>query len=126
MSLSDGERGIPLTSPHPDDHHHDPLAAVLGSLLGTWVVAAFAYLGALGFAGGTVPVLGWHLAGGALHGLVWMAVLASAGLVVLWFLPLLMVTAMCAAVGRIRPAGRMAAVRRPSRRSRPRPLKQAA
>ncbi len=115
-----------LSTPYADDHSTDPLAAALGRLLGTFTVAAYAYLGALGFAGGTVPVLGWHLAGGALHGLVWMAVLASAGLVVLWFLPLLMVTAVCAAVGRILPAGRMAAVRRPSRRSWPRPLKQAA
>jgi hypothetical protein len=111
-----------LNSPHPDDHQSDALATVLGSLLGTFTVAAFAYLGALGFAGGTVPVLGWHLAGGALHGLIWMAVLASAGLVVLWFVPLLMATAVCAAVLRVRPAGRMAAVRR----SWPRPLKQAA
>jgi len=85
-----------LTSQHHDDHP-DVLAAVLGSLLGTFTVAAFAYLGALGFAGGTVPLLGWHLAGMAL----------------------------CAAVARVRPARRgTAAARRPVRRVRP--LKQAA
>jgi hypothetical protein len=115
-----------LTSRRPDDHQSDPLAAVLGSLLGTFTVVAFAYLGALGFAGGTVPLLGWHLAGGALHGLVWLAVLASAGLVVLWFVPLLVTMAVCSAVARVRPAAPGAAVRRPARRSRPRPLKQAA
>ena len=113
-----------MTSQHHDDHP-DVLAAVLGSLLGTFTVAAFAYLGALGFAGGTVPLLGWHLAGGVLHGLVWLAVLGGAGLVVLWFLPLLASMALCAAVARVRPARRgTAAARRPVRRVRP--LKQAA
>ncbi len=110
----------------PDDQQPtDPLAAVLGSLLGTFTVAAFAYLGALGFAGGTVPLLGWHLAGGALRGLVWMAVLASAGLVVLWFVPLLATMALCSAVARLRPARLGASGRRlPGRRIRP--LKQVA
>ncbi|MGH8972931.1 MAG: hypothetical protein ACRD0C_06970 [Acidimicrobiia bacterium] len=111
-----------MTSPHPDDRQSDALAAVVGSLLGTFTVAAFAYLGALGFAGGTVPLLGWHLAGGALHGLAWLAVLASAGLVVLWFVPLVAAMALCAAVSRLRPARLGAAVRR----SRPWPLRQAA
>lgn len=105
-----------------DYEPHDPASAVLGSLLGTFTVAAFAYLGALGFAGGTVPLLGWHLAGGALHGLVWLALLGS-GLVVLWFVPLMASVALCAAVARLRPA-RVAATRRPARRIRP--LKQAA
>lgn len=112
-----------MNSPHRDDRHADPLGAVLGSLLGTFTVAAFAYLGAVGFAGGTVPVLGWHLAGGALHGLVWLAVLASVGLVVLWFVPLMLAMGLCAVVQRIRPGSRLAAVRRPVW---PRPLKQAA
>ncbi|MGH9041392.1 MAG: hypothetical protein ACRDZ3_14290 [Acidimicrobiia bacterium] len=112
-----------MSSPHPDDQANDPLAAVLGSLLGMFTVAAFAYLGALGFAGGTVPVLGWQLAGGALHGLLWLAVLASAGLVVLWFVPLLATMALCAAVARVRPSARVAALR-PARLFRP--LKQAA
>jgi hypothetical protein len=113
-----------LSTPHPDDHS-DPVGAVIGSLVGTFTVAAFAYLGALGFAGGIVPVLGWHLPGGALHGLVWTAVLASAGLVVLWFVPLVAAMALYAAVARLRPAAILgAAVRRPVRRFLP--LKQAA
>jgi hypothetical protein len=113
-----------LSTPYrPDDHPTDPLSAVAGGLLGTFTVAAFAYLGALGFAGGTVPLLGWNLPGGAFHGLVWLAVLASAGLVVLWFVPLLVTMALCSVLGRLRPAA-VAAVRRPVRRIRP--LKQAA
>jgi hypothetical protein len=112
-----------LSTHHQDYEPHDPASAVLGSLLGTFTVAAFAYLGALGFAGGTVPLLGWHLAGGALHGLIWMAILGSVGLVVLWFVPLMASVALCAAVARLRPA-RVAAMRRPARRIRP--LKQAA
>jgi hypothetical protein len=113
-----------LSTQQPDYEPHDPVSAVLGTLLGTFTVAAFAYLGALGFAGGTVPLLGWHLAGGALHGLVWMAILGSAGLVVLWFVPLLASMALCAAVARVRPARVSTAVRRPGRRFRP--LKQVA
>ena len=113
-----------MSTNHPDYESHDPASAVLGSLLGTFTVAAFAYLGALGFAGGTVPVLGWNLAGGALHGLVWLAVLGSAGLVVLWFVPLLASMALCAALARLRPVRLGEAVRRPVRRVRP--LKQAA
>ena len=107
----------------PDDHSADPLSAVAGGLLGTFTVAAFAYLGALGFAGGTVPLIGWQLPGGAAHGLVWLALLASVGLVVLWFVPLVAAMALCAALARYRPAA-VAAVRRPVRRIRP--LKQAA
>jgi hypothetical protein len=114
-----------LSHEHPDEHRNDPVAAVIGSLLGTFTVVAFAYLGALGFAGGTVPVLGWHLPGGAVHGLAWLAVLASAGLVVLWFVPLLVAMAVCAALARFRGAALGAAVRRPVRRLLP-PLKQAA
>jgi hypothetical protein len=113
-----------LSTHDPEYPSHDPASAVLGSLLGTFTVAAFAYLGALGFAGGTVPLLGWHLAGGALHGMVWMAVLGTAGLVVLWFVPLLASMALCAALARLRPARVSAAVHRPGRR--PWPLKQAA
>ena len=113
-----------MSAHHPGYEPHDPASAVLGSLLGTFTVAAFAYLGALGFAGGTVPLLGWHLAGGALHGLVWMAVLGSAGLVVLWFVPLLASMALCNALARVRPARVSAAGRRPGRRFRPQ--KQAA
>ncbi|MGH8992904.1 MAG: hypothetical protein ACRDYV_11930 [Acidimicrobiia bacterium] len=113
-----------MSIPNPDENATDPLGTVLGSLLGTFTVAAFAYLGALGFAGGTVPVLGWHLAGGALHGLLWMAVLASAGLVVLWFIPLLATMALCAALARFRPGAALSAAVRPVRRLLP--LKQAA
>jgi hypothetical protein len=104
-----------LSTHHQDYESHDTAPAVLGSLLGTFTVAAFAYLGALGFAGGTVPLLGWHLAGGALHGLVWLAFLGSVGLVMLWFVPLMVSVALCAAIARLRPA-RVTAVRRPTRR----------
>lgn len=111
-------------STHHHDHDSDDLAsAVLGSLLGTFTVATFAYLGALGFAGGTVPLVGWNLVGGALHGLIWLALLGSVGLVVLWFVPLMAIAAASAAVARLRPA-RVPATRRPGRRLFP--LKQAA
>ncbi|MGH9036240.1 MAG: hypothetical protein ACRD0O_10790 [Acidimicrobiia bacterium] len=112
-----------MSTHHHDYEPHDAASAVLGSLLGTFTVAAFAYLGALGFAGGTVPLLGWELAGGALHGLLWLAFLGSVGLVVLWFVPLMASVALCAAIARLRPA-RVAALGRPARRIRP--LKQAA
>ncbi len=105
-----------MSTEHPEYQPHDPASAVIGSLLGTFTVAAFAYLGALGFAGGTVPLLGWDLPGGALHGLVWLAILGSAGLVVLWFVPLMASMALCAAVARLRPARTTPAIRRPVRR----------
>lgn len=113
-----------MSTRRPDEQPTDPLAAVLGSLVGTFTVAAFCYLSALGFAGGTVPLLGWQLPGGALHGLIWLTVLGSAGLVVLWIVPLMASVAICAAAAKLRPARTSTAVRRPVRR--PRPLKQAA
>lgn len=112
-----------MSAPYRPDDSTDPLSAVAGGLLGTFTVAAFAYLGALGFAGGTVPLLGWELPGGALPGLAWLLLLATGGLVALWFVPLMAAMALCAVVGRVRPAA-IAAVRRPSRLFRP--LKQAA
>ncbi len=112
-----------MSTHHQNHDSNDPASAVLGSLLGTFTVAAFAYLGALGFAGGTVPLLGWNLAGGALHGLIWLALLGSVGLVVLWFVPLMAIAAASAAVARLRPA-RVVATHRPGRRLFP--LKHAA
>lgn len=76
------------------------LSAVLGSLVGTFSVVAFAWLAVLGFAGGTVPVLGWALPGGLAHGLAWLAVLSSAG-VVLWFVPLMASMVVYAAFSRL-------------------------
>jgi hypothetical protein len=66
----------------------DVVAAVLGSLVGTFSVIASAWLAVLGFAGGAVPVLGWALPGGLVHGLRFLAVLATGGVLVLWVVPL--------------------------------------
>jgi len=66
----------------------DVAAMVLGSLVGTFSVIAFVWLSILGFAGGTLPVLGWGLPGGVLHGLRFLGVLVISGVVVLWLLPL--------------------------------------
>lgn len=107
--------------PRPDDQTTDTLPALLAPLVATLSVAAFTYLAALGFAGGGVPLLGWELPGGALPGLLWLAVLGSAGVVMLWFLPLLAAASLAAAVARVRPARRGPPTRRAAR-----PLKQAA
>ena len=67
----------------------------------------------LGFVGGTVPVTGWQLAGGLGGGLVWLMVVASLGVVVLWFVPLMLSMAAYAGISRVAPA-LARAVKRPS------------
>lgn len=79
----------------------DALSAALGSLVGTLSVVAFVWLAVLGFAGGTVPVLGWTLPGGPAQGLAWLAVLSGAGVIVLWFVPLMASMVVYAAVSRV-------------------------
>jgi hypothetical protein len=98
----------------------DVLSAVLGSLMGTLFVVAFVWLAGLGFVGGTVPVLGWTLPGGPVHGLAWLAVLSSAGVIVLWLVPLMASVAVAAAVVRLLAPVKLPSPRRPAlRRSRP-------
>ncbi len=86
---------------HPDEASADVVATVLGSLTGTFAVLSMAYLAVLGFAGGTVPVMGWNLPGGFAHGLLWMAVLSTAGVVVLGVLPILASMALYRALSRV-------------------------
>lgn len=100
----------------------DALSAALGSLVGTFSVVAFAWLATLGFAGGTVPVLDWARPGGLAHGLAWLAVLSSAGVIVLWFVPLMASMVVYAAFSRVlAPVAHRAT--RPVRR--PHPVKAA-
>jgi hypothetical protein len=81
----------------------DLVAVVLGSLVGTFSVIAFPWLAVLGFAGGTVPVLGWLLPGGVVPGLRFLAVLATAGVFVLWVVPLALSMAVYAVLSRMIP-----------------------
>jgi hypothetical protein len=91
----------------------DALAAVLSSLVGTFSVVSTAWLAVLGFAGGTVPVLGWTLPGGLVHGLRFLAVLATGGVVVLWLVPLAVSMAVYALLTRLVPG--LTTSRRPRR-----------
>jgi hypothetical protein len=81
----------------------DVVAVVLGSLTGTFSVITTAWLAVLGFAGGTVPVLGWHLPGGLVHGLWFLAVLATGGVLLLWVLPVAVSMAVYALLTRLVP-----------------------
>ncbi len=92
----------------------DVVATVLGSLVGTFSVMAFVWLGVLGFAGGHLPVLGWGLPGGALHGLRFLGVLATGGVVVLWLLPLGLAMLIYSVLSRLVPVASRG-VRRPRR-----------
>ena len=82
----------------------DVIAAVLGSLVGSFSVIAFAWLAVLGFAGGAVPVLGWTLPGGVVHGVRFLAVLGTGGVIVLWVVPLAASMAVYAMLTRLIPA----------------------
>ncbi|HVW32821.1 MAG TPA: hypothetical protein VHL53_09815 [Acidimicrobiia bacterium] len=112
--LSEGD---PLDLPR--ERTTDPLSTVLGSLVGTFAVVTMAWMTVLGFVGGTVPVAGWHLSGGVGGGLEWLLVVASLGVVVLWFVPLLLSLAVYETLSRLTPAVARA-TKRPARRS-PRP-----
>ena len=103
----------------PRERTTDPLSSVLGSLVGTFSVLSITWMVMLGFVGGTVPVTGWELPGGLTGGLAWLMVVASAGVVVLWFGPLMLSTAVYAGLSRLTPA-LVRAVKRPPRAPRER------
>jgi hypothetical protein len=109
-------QGDPLDLPR--ERTTDPLSTVLGSLVGTFSVVTIVWMVILGFVGGTVPVTGWQLAGGLGGGLVWLMVVASLGVVALWFAPLMLSMAAYAAISRVAPA-LARAVKRPSRPQQP-------
>ena len=98
----------------PQERTTDPLSTVLGSLVSTFSVLSLTWMVILGFVGGTVPVTGWQLSGGLAGGIAWLMVVASLGVVALWFVPLLLSMAAYAGLSRLAPA--MArTVKRPAR-----------
>ncbi len=110
-------QGHPLDD-YPRERTTDPLSTVLGSLVGTFSVVTMTWMVVLGFVGGTVPVLGWELPGGVTGGLAWLMVMASVGVVALWFVPLMLSTAAYAGLSRLAPA-LARAVKRPTRHRQP-------
>lgn len=96
-------QGHPLDD-YPRERSTDPLSTVLGSLVGTFSVVSITWMVVLGFVGGTVPVVGWHLPGGLAGGLAWLMVVASLGLLLLWFVPLVLSMAASAGLSRLAPA----------------------
>jgi uncharacterized membrane protein len=88
----------------PPERTTDPLSTVLGSLVGTFAVVTITWMVVLGFVGGTVPVTGWELPGGVGGGLAWLMVMASLGVLVLWFVPLMLSMAAYAGLSRLTPA----------------------
>ena len=106
-------QGHPLDD-YPRDRTTDALSTVLGSLVGTFSVASMIWMVVLGFAGGTVPLLWWHLAGGIAGGLAWLMFMASVGVVALWVLPLLLSLAAYRMLSRLTPA-LVRAIKRPQR-----------
>jgi len=105
-------QGHPLDLPR--ERTTDPLSTVLGSLVGTFSVLSIAWMVILGFVGGTVPVIGWQLPGGLAGGLEWLLVVASLGVIVLWFVPLMLSMAAYAGLSRLAPT-LARAVKRPHR-----------
>jgi hypothetical protein len=115
MGRADDRRlsqGDPLDLPR--ERTTDPLSTVLGSLVGTFSVVSIAWMVILGFVGGTVPVTGWHLSGGLTGGLAWLMVVASLGVIALWFVPLMLSMVAYAGLSRLAPA-LARAVKRPQR-----------
>ena len=110
--------GHPLDD-YPRERSTDPLSTVLGSLVGTFSVVSITWMVVLGFVGGTVPVFGWQLPGGLTAGLAWLMFMASAGVLILWFGPLLLSMAVYAGLSRLAPALARPA-RRPKRPQHPR------
>jgi uncharacterized membrane protein len=116
-------QGDPLDLPR--ERTTDPLSTVLGSLVGTFSVVSIAWMVVLGFVGGTVPVTGWHLSGGPVGGLAWLMVVASLGVVALWFVPLMFSMVVYAGLSRVTPALARAA-KRPPRQQPGNPISRAA
>jgi hypothetical protein len=112
-------QGHPLDD-YPRDRTTDPLSTVLGSLVGSFSAFSMIWMVVLGFVGGTVPVLGWELSGGLTGGLLWLMFMASVGVVVLWFVPLMLSMAAYAGLSRLAPA-LARAIRRPQRAPQRRP-----
>ena len=106
-------QGHPLDD-YPRERSTDPLSTVLGSLVGTFSVVSIVWMVVLGFVGGTVPVAGWVLPGGLAGGLAWLMVVASLGMVMLWFVPLMLSMAAYAGLSRVAPA-LVRATKRPKR-----------
>ena len=106
-------QGHPLDD-HPRERSTDPLSTVLGSLVGTFSVVSIAWMVVLGFVGGTVPVIGWQLSGGLTGGVAWLMVVASLGMLLLWFVPMALSMAVYAGLSRLAPA-LVRATRRPKR-----------
>jgi hypothetical protein len=106
-------QGHPLDD-FPRERTTDPLSTVLGSLVGTFSVLSITWMVILGFVGGTVPVTGWELPGGLVGGLLWLMVMASAGVVVLWLAPLMLSMAVYAGLSRLAPV-LVRAIKRPQR-----------
>jgi uncharacterized membrane protein len=106
-------QGHPLDD-FPRERTTDALSTVLGSLVGTFSAVSMVWMVVLGFVGGTVPVLGWQLSGGVGGGLAWLMFMASAGVVVLWIMPLLLSMAAYAGLSRMAPA-LARAIKRPQR-----------
>jgi hypothetical protein len=98
----------------PRERTTDPLSTVLGSLVGTFSVVSMAWMVILGFVGGSVPIVGWELSGGPAGGLAWLMVMATLGVAVLWFVPLMLSMAAYAGLSRMAPV-LSRAVKRPSR-----------
>jgi hypothetical protein len=96
-------QGHPLDD-YPREPATDPLSTVLGSLVGTFSVVSITWMVVLGFVGGTVPVVGWQLPGGVAGGLAWLMVVASLGMLLLWFVPLMLSMAAYAGISRMAPA----------------------
>jgi len=116
-------QGYPLDLPR--ERTTDPLSTVLGSLVGTFSVVTISWMVILGFIGGTVPVTGWHLPGGIAGGLAWLGVVATLGVIVLWFVPLMLSMVAYAGLARLAPA-LARAVKRPHRPQHPGTISRAA
>ena len=106
-------QGHPLDD-YPRERSTDPLSTVLGSMVGTFSVVSITWMVVLGFIGGTVPVMGWQLPGGLAGGLAWLMVVASLGMLLLWFVPLLLSMLAYAGLSRLAPA-LVRATKRPKR-----------
>lgn len=119
-------QGHPLDD-YPRERATDPLSTVLGSLVGTFSVVSIVWMVVLGFVGGTVPVVGWQLPGGVAGGLAWLMVVASLGMLLLWFVPLMLSMAAYAGISRVAPALARATKRPKRQQHQPRrPISRAA